>query len=336
MKRSTGTRRAIASLSCSALAAGLAWLPAGPAAAAVQAQFGAVGSADTTSDCTLTDGDPDDSSVTTTPFSQGKKHRSIAFDATFTATGDPTDTVHASGHYSAGVHLSKNGPNFSKALLTGSGAVSLDASKGKNSVCEPEAQVLSEMLMEFSEGSKGWLYLTRSTVAKPGISEVIVQNSTGEAVVFEIFQGGSSHATSRAFVKPGGYQSIMGVGLTAGQVGILTKAAPQSSLSLVFHKAGSALTGTKGAGKSYVEFPGSVSCGSHKATLRWKPSASQVASGAFLVNGNKKASDSTPRGGEKIVLKHLTPKADIKITAKLQLKGGGSATASRSYVPCKG
>jgi hypothetical protein len=127
----------------------------------------------------------------------------------------------------------------------------------------------------------------------------------------------------------------MALGLTAGNF-IVLKGAQRTTLSMVFHKAGSALTATKGSGKSYVEFPGSVSCGSHKATLRWKPSASKVAAGAFFVNGSKKASDSSPRGGEKIVLKHLKPKADVKITAKLKLKGGGSATASRAYVPCKG
>jgi hypothetical protein len=101
-------------------------------------------------------------------------------------------------------------------------------------------------------------------------------------------------------------------------------------------RGGSAVSAATGAGTSYVAFPGSVTCGNHRATLRWKPGAGQVLSGAFLVNGTKKASDSSPRSGEKIVLEHLSSTADLKITAKLRLKGGGNATATRAYALCKG
>ena len=57
--------------------------------------------------------------------------------------------------------------------------------------------------------------------------------------------------------------------------------------------------------------------------------------GAFFVNGAKKGSDGNPVSGHKVVLRHLSKTADLKITAKLALKGGGSAQATRSYVPCK-
>ena len=36
------------------------------------------------------------------------------------------------------------------------------------------------------------------------------------------------------------------------------------------------------------------------------------------------------------MLKHLKAKADLEITAKLRLKSGGTATATRQYVPCQG
>jgi hypothetical protein len=336
MKPSTSVRRTVSVVASVALAAGVAWLPAGPASAAVHAEFTAEGNADTSSDCALTSGDASPESTPAT-FSHGKKSRSVALDATFTATGDPTDVVHATGHYGGTMVLKKKGPHLSRAVLSGSGAVSIDRTKGNSTVCDPDAAIALLSEMEFSEGSAGWLYLQRSTVSKPGLTEMIVAKSlsSSNAVIFEIYQGGASQASTRAFVKPGGFQAVMAVGLSAGNF-ILLKGAPHSSLSLVFHRAGSALTGTKGAGASYVEFPGSVSCGSSKATLRWKPSASHVAAGGFFVNGKKKAFDATPQGGEKVVLKHLSAKADVKITAKLQLKGGGSATATRAYVPCKG
>ena len=192
-------------------------------------------------------------------------------------------------------------------------------------------------MIEFTEGRAGWLYVHRQTVPKAGLALAVVADAaTGNNVVLDAFQGNASDSLSRGFVAPGTYQSEIIVGLSAGNLPpIFLKGAQKSSIAIQFYKAGSALTNTQGSGKSYVEFPRSVSCGSHKATLRWKPSASKVAAGAFFVNGKKKASDSTPRGGEKIVLKHLKARADVKITAKLKLDNGGSATATRSYVPCK-
>jgi len=256
-------------------------------------------------------------------------------DATFTATGDSTDTVHATGHISGTVAVSKKGPNLGKAVVTGSGAVALHNSKGTNTVCDPNATVSSNMEMLFSEGAKGWLYVQRSTAFKAGASEVIVQTSSNKAVVFELYQGGPSHSSTRAFVKPGSFSAAMAVGVTAGQ-SIILKSQPRNFVSMVFHKAGSALTGTKGAGRSFVAFPGSIRCGAHRATLRWKSGAGHVAAGSFSVNGKHKASDGSPKAGERIVLKHLRSKADLKITAKLRLKSGGTATATRQYVPCQG
>jgi hypothetical protein len=40
--------------------------------------------------------------------------------------------------------------------------------------------------------------------------------------------------------------------------------------------------------------------------------------------------------GRRVVLRHFGKTADNKITAKLSLKAGGKASASRLYVPCKG
>jgi hypothetical protein len=334
MSSSSRLRRLLAASACGGLAAGLAWLPADPASAQVQFQFAARASAEVSSSCTLTSGDADVTSQTPI-LTHGKENRSVAMDATFTATGDSTDTVHATGHISGTAAISKKGPNLSRGTVTGSGAVALHNSKGSSTDCDPDATVSSTVEMLFTEGAKGWLYVQRSTVSKAAVSEVIVQSSSGRAVVFELYQGGASKASTRAFVKPGTFSAAMGVGATAG-ASIFLKSPQRNSVSMVFHKAGSALTGTKGAGKSYVAFPGSVSCGAHKATLRWKSRAGHVAAGSFFVNGKKKASDGTPNGGEKIALKHLKAKADLTITAKLRLKSGDTATATRQYVPCKG
>jgi hypothetical protein len=337
MRRSISSRRVLAVSASVAMAAGLAWLPAGPASAAVSAQFAAAASASTSASCTLTSGAANPASSTSN-FSSGTRTHTVNLDAGFTNTGDSTDTVNMIGHYSSTMKIAKQNGNLSKAVMTGQGSVSIDASKGSATACDPTALVAGvAQTMTFTEQRSGWLYVHRQTVPKAGLAvAAVANNTTGGAVVLDIYQGHASDAIERGFVKPGSYGAEVLVGLSAGNEPLIfLKGAQQSSISMQFFKAGSALTGTKGAGKKYVEFPGSISCGTHKATLRWKASAGKVASGAFFVNGAKKASDSTPRGGEKIVLRHLNPKSDIKISAKLQLKAGGGATASRSYVPCK-
>jgi hypothetical protein len=335
MSSSRSVRRVLALTATGGLVAAVGWLPAAPANAAVQAGLLAVGEAGTSGSCTLTSGD--DNPETATPvFSHGQKTRSVDLDATFTNTGDSSDVVQMSGHYTGTVKVARKGANLGSASLTGSGHVKVSSDLGSSTACDPTAEVLSVFQSQFTESQKGWLYVERTTPAKAGITELITQNTdTGAAVAFEIYQGGQSHALSRGFVTPGNFSGVMVVGLTAGDTGVLLKRAPTSSLSMVFHKVGSAVAGTKGAGKRYVEFPGAVSCSKHTATLGWKASAGQVDSATFLVNGKQKASDGTPRGGDRIVLRHLSSTDDLKITAKLRLKGGGRATATRSYVPCK-
>lgn len=336
MSRSTSLRRACAATASVGLAAGLAWLPSGPAAAAVQTELMVQGNAsvDTTT-CPLTSGGS--TTVTTPIFTHGKRTRSMNFSATYTNTGDSSDTVQASGHYRATWSVAKQGRDLRKAAVVGAGTVSLDVAKGKNTACDPSAAAEGGGLLEFTEHHGGWFYIERTTPAVQGIAvSEVVHAGTNDPVQFELFQGGKSHALSRGFSKAGQFDADLFVGVTAGNSGVLTKSAPRSSVSMVFYRAGSALTGTKGAGRSFVAFPGSVSCGAHRATLRWKSGAGHVAAGSFAVNGKHKASDGSPKAGERIVLKHLRSKADLKITAKLRLKSGGTATATRQYVPCQG
>jgi hypothetical protein len=242
------------------------------------------------------------------------------------------------GHYSSSLTIAKSHGSLAKAVLSGKGSVSVHSALGSASACDPTAAVDAVSLADFTEGRPGWMLVDRRTVPKQGLAVALIANSTtNNTVALDIWQGRGSHATERGFVKPGSYSYELAVGLTAGNFPpIFLKSAPVSTVSIVFHKAGSALGGSVGSAKQFVAFPGSVSCGTHKATLRWKSGAGNVASGLFLANGAKKAFDGSPHPGERIVLKHLSSTADLKITAKLKLNGGGSATASRTYLPCKG
>jgi hypothetical protein len=323
------------------LAAGLAWLPAGPAAAVtIPSQYAVQGSSDADSDCSVTAGS---SSATNGPknLHHGRAKGAVNLATTWTNDLDSSDITSVTGHYGGSTHVVKHNGTFKAATLTGSGQVTVSRALGSSSLCDVSATLLN--LVEFqSSQPTGWYYVTRNTSKSSVVELAVLKASSQSPVFFELYQGGHNTVTQRAFVGRGSYITALVAGIQGGKVqvalkngGSVSRSGLSNNLSATFHKAGSALGGTKGAGASYVEFPGSVSCGSHRATLRWKPSASHVAAGAFFVNGNKKAADSTPQGGEKIVLKHLSPKADLKITAKLQLEGGGSAVATRSYVPCK-
>ncbi|WP_151084023.1 hypothetical protein [Nocardioides cynanchi] len=331
-------RRTIAVTASAGLAAGLAWLPAGPASAAVVAQFAAQGSANTSSSCTLTTGDDQPSSPGAT-FSSGTQSQSVDLAATFTNTGNSADTVSMTGHYATTMTVAKQGGDLSKLVATGKGSVGISAAQGSASACLPQAFVDLFGFFEFTESHSGWIYITRNTVPKQGIAlAAVADEATSRAIAFDVWQGAGSSAVSRGFLTPGTFGGQIAVGLTAGNVPPIFpfKRTPQSSIAVTFHRSGSAFAATAGSAGRFVKFPGSISCSGHKATLTWKSGASKVASGSFLVNGKTKASDSNPRSGRQIVLRHLSSTADNTITAKLSLAGGGHASASRTYVPCQG
>jgi hypothetical protein len=300
--------------------------------------FGAQANASTSSSCALTSSPGSDNpSSPVSNFSSGTKTHSVNLDASFANTGDASDTVEMIGHYASTLTVAKSGGSLTKAVMSGSGSVSVHRALGNATACAPQALVDGFSIASFTESKPGWMLVDRQTVAKQGLAlAAVVHNGTGDTVAFDLWQGRASHATERGFVTPGSYQFELAVGLTAGVVPPLLKSPPKTTVSMAFHPAGSAPFGTAGSGKRFVSFPSSVSCGTHKATLRWTSNAGKVASGAFLVNGVKKASDATPHPGEAIVLKHLSSTADNTITAKLKLKSGGSASASRTYLPCKG
>jgi hypothetical protein len=327
----------LALASCGALVAGLAALPAGPASAITPIEV-YVTQANSNADagCTVTSGSSD---VFNTPKTlvNGKAQGAVNLITTWTNSSNSADVTSVTGHYSGSTHLVKHNGAFSSVSLTGSGTISITRALGNASTCAVGARLLNAV--EFtSTQPAGWYYVTRSTV-KNALTETIVANSLSSPitpVVFEAYQGGKNTVTQRAFVPAGQYITALIAGIEGGHFPlIIGKTSNTNTMSAVFRKSGSAFGGTTGSGGKFVRFPGSVSCSHHKATLTWKSGASKVASGSFLVNGKKKASDSNPRAGRRVVLRHLSSTADNKITANLSLKGGGHASASRVYVPCK-
>jgi hypothetical protein len=187
----------------------------------------------------------------------------------------------------------------------------------------------------FSEAKSGWLFVTRSQ-GKNMVSEMGIVSATGSTPYIDLFGGPKSRNTERVFLKPGQYEGVNAVVVTSGGFLFLKSATQSAVLTGAFHVAGSALGATRGTGAKYVKFPGSVSCSQHTAMLTWSSMAGQVKSGSFFVNGAKKVSVSSPHAGSHVVLKRLSATKDAKVLVTMHLKGGGTASATRTYLACKG
>lgn len=339
MRTSSRLGRTLVLTSSAGLVSVLAMLPSGSASALVTGNFVTAGNTSSSptsgNTCTLVAGS-DSTSSPTKAVVGGTVKTSTNLNATFQSSTDTSDLTTVAGHYAGVVNVKKKHGDLSRLNLTGTGSVSVQRAEGNASHCRTQATVVSEIQpMTFTESHGGWLVYHRVGTAKNQVVELEVANSGGSSgVIIDIYQGGPTSADGRAFATPGTYGALAAV---AG-VSDLTvlKSANRTSISLAFFRAGAAPSGTGGSGKKFVRFPASVSCGSHSAKLTWTGKAGQVAGGSFFVNGHKKASVSNPHAGGHVTLHHLSAKADNKIVAKLSLKGGGHASATRTYLPCKG
>jgi hypothetical protein len=351
MRPSPRARRIVATAASVSLVAALAWLPSGAAFATVQNTFFAVADGNSSYtgagvfDCPLTAGVDNPQSAPAT-FSAGTESRSVNLNQTFTSTANSADATTVVGHYKGSLSVSKSGGDLTGFTMSGSGSATITKALGNASQCRTGAVLGVESQTSFTESKPGWLYVTRDTGKSAETLFVAANQTTMEAVLFEIYFGNASKATARGFLTPGTYIIPEWlVAMIAGDGGIAKSAAgggtaERSSLGSrmtgKFYAAGSAFSRTKGAAARFVRFPGSISCSHHTAKLTWTGHAGQVAGGSFFVNGKKKATVSSPRAGHSVVLRHLSKTADNTITAKLSLVGGGKASASRVYVPCRG
>jgi hypothetical protein len=218
--------------------------------------------------------------------------------------------------------------------LSGTGSVSVVAAEGATSQCRVTATMSAGTSLSFSVATSGWVYVTR-TQARKVLSEMVIETD-GSTTYVDIFGGPKSTHTERVFLPPGQYVAISTYVVNSGPFLGFRAGAPTATLAGDFHVAGSALGGVRGAGRRFVALPDSISCSDHSARLTWKGKVGQVARASIRVNGRLKASVDNPRPGHSLVLRHLGKRADNTITADLTLDGGGHATASRDYLPCRG
>jgi hypothetical protein len=333
MIRSARSTRVLAVSACGALVSALALLPSGGASAALPKPalilMGSVSFSNSLPTCTEVGTPPNDS----IDFAHGSASDSVSMDTTVTNSGDAGDHTHVTGNLSATGKLKRHNGSMTSFRLSGTGKVTAVRAEGSASQCAVSANMTAETTVPFTEAKSGWVYAIRSQ-GKKVLSEMVIEGPKG-VVYLDLFGGSKSTNTERVFLKPGQYESISAFIINSGPF-IALKAPATTTLSGAFHAAGSALGGTRGPARAFVQFPKSISCSHHSARLTWTGKAGQVADGSFFVNGKRRASVSSAKPGHSVVLRHLSRTGDNVVKANLSLKGGGHASATRTYVACKG
>jgi hypothetical protein len=235
MTTSRFVRRSVAVLASAGATVSLALIPAGGAHAAVHGMYAAFGDAEANfsgsggGDCNLSAGD----SSALSPvhhFTHGTKHSSVDLDATFTNSLDSSDSVRVKGHADTALTLHRKRGDLTSFALAAGGKLAVQHSTS-GSQCVGSGSVGAETVVDFSEHHKGYLYLTRDTKKPNSFSTYFLINvDTDKLVTVSFFEGGQSHSTSRALLKPGRYElAETELGVSIGEGGILAKSSGRDS-----------------------------------------------------------------------------------------------------------
>jgi hypothetical protein len=230
--------RSLAGLAGAGAAASLALIPAAGAHAAVHADYVAAGSSDVDTvgsagnTCDLTSG-PGSDTVTSSPalFGHGTKRRSADLKATYTDSLNTADKVTVKGHIESSMTIKKKHNDLSSFDIVADGSLKVTHTVA-GSLCQGSGLMAAGVNeMRFTEKKKGWFSVTRNVKAPSSIAiYVLVNLDKGNAITLEEYQGGQSHFTNRALLKPGHYAlEETQLGITIGDAGIFAKNAPLSA-----------------------------------------------------------------------------------------------------------
>jgi hypothetical protein len=142
-----------------------------------------------------------------------------------------------------------------------------------------------------------------------------------------------------AYVTKGSHKVTLGIEAAAaatGELGGLSvsrTAHVTGSGTLDYFKLGQAAAKPSGPGTSYVSLPGSLSCSQQALTARLTKRAADAKSVTILVNGQKAASTTKTKAGEKLTAKDLviTPTTQVEAVTSF---AGKTVTARRTYYGC--
>jgi hypothetical protein len=224
-------RRILTTTALAGAIAGLVLLPINGAYAGVAARYVASGSSDSFytgstvgATCDLEAGDNDNPVTTERDFSDGTKRASIGLNTHYVNSVDSSDSVHVKGHIDTKLTVDKRHRDLHSFDFAAGGNLVLTHST-TGSDCETSGNVVGQALVKFTEHKKGYFYFTRDTSKPHSVVVFVLENlKTQKVVALDAFSGTQSHATSRAFLKPGTYAIIqMQAGLTVSDSGVVLK-----------------------------------------------------------------------------------------------------------------
>jgi hypothetical protein len=237
--------RSVALLASAGATAALALAPAG-AHANTQAEYAAVGEAQAHYEgptsggtCLLTSGSDDRIGQIHT-FSHGTKRSSVSLSGTFTSSDNSSDQAKVKGHIDTSLTVKRKHNDLSAFAITAGGTLSVSHTRA-GSACQATGSMLAEVPeLQFTEHKKGTLTITRDTKKPNSFTELILVNETsGNAVVLDVFQGTKSHVVSTATLKPATYDiEESEIGLAIGNTGIFKSSALSSRATQTVHLSG--------------------------------------------------------------------------------------------------
>lgn len=268
---------------------------------------------------------------------------------TFSDDGSPvTENQSSSGTVSTG-------SDVTQVTATGKGTVKVTHASGSLSTADFTATATGKAVPSSSSTtcavfSEGYTYATFGfSVAHPGWVTISSSGSTS-GYAFQVVQitgtnfsaflqaaGTRMIGTNQVFLpQAGAYSTVLEYGAQGASAS--TFYPQQSKLAMAMHlaytQAGGARGPASGGGTAYVKLAGARNCTGNNVSATFTSKAGKVKTATFYVNGAKKKTITSPSGGTSALLQGLSDTSAVTVKAVLALKAGGSATATRSYVPC--
>jgi hypothetical protein len=343
-------RRAAGVVAAVVLAASAVAVTAPPASAAVlngQAQSGTSFSTSGGGGCTVTDSG-DASPVQ--PFVSGGaplitnvQTNSVAIDP-----GDPADVSNMSAGVQATIQATEAGGVLTGFEVDARLTATVNALQGAATDCSSQAQSTLQTQGTFSLPAPAILDLRLSTrgIGLAQTQLIILRTTPPAAQVFDVNLG-LQNRSRRLVTLPAGDYTVSTVGVAVAVEPDAptdpTQADIQFKVKGTLSAPGTAVAARKGTGSKYLTLPDSLSCATHSVvadfTKKAGPKATKtrksvISQATFYVNDVRVKKVKKPHKKTNVTLSGLPDTDELVVEARLKVRGKGTATVTRTYLPC--
>jgi hypothetical protein len=294
--------------------------------------------------CTVTN---DSNASPVTAFTSNGTTASAAVNGSSTITndGDGADSSVLTNSASAKVRAIQKGGRLRAVRADLTTSTKLIANQGLATDCDPEAQESLQLVFSVNLPATQWATITLSGAQRIVTAQLLMSRISPptEGIQMLLGAGGKFDNTARVLLPAGVY--TFQVQVTHLFMAPQSAAEPSAqsgviSLDVALADAGGAIAQAQGSGKKYVALGKAVKCSGDKLVSAMTKAAgigptAKVKKVTFFVNGKKKKSVNLPTRGDKITLTKMPAKDTMVVKVVVNLFGGGSATATRSYLSCR-